>query len=252
MCCFSAPVQHVSDTNIFARLDAAGRQFIIYSMSLSAEQDLAMILPIPVKEGAGEKAVTFINLEKYPRLFEDMIKGFPVKAYSAGLFGAAPRGIKSAPLPVVRVGAFDASYVPTAADFTRLDARFRLPDGTWEKLPGYNGFGFAVFKLHSGKQDVHPMAFSFPSAVPDRLFFPTMHIHDGEVHKKADFDHALYCQSAIHPKANEWEESPQLAIQFMKPGLTQGIVKPDQHVFRRKLNGKLANTDWLVKARGLV
>lgn len=40
------------------------------------------------------------------------------------------------------------------------------------------------------------MAFSFPSARAGHLFFPTMHIHDGEVHEKEDFDHTLYCQAS--------------------------------------------------------
>ena len=38
------------------------------------------------------------------------------------------------------------------------------------------------------------MAFDFPRAAK-KLFFPTVHIHDGKVHDKADFDHALYCQA---------------------------------------------------------
>lgn len=208
-----------------------------------------MILPVPVAAGHGEDAMKFIDLSAYPDLFQDMTRGFPItRSRSApGPFGAVPA---AAPLKVERVGAFDASYVPTVTDFHRLDPRFRLPDGTWEKLPGYAGFGFAVFKLREGRQDYHPMAFSFPSAVPDRLFFPTLHIHDGQIHKKAIFDHTLYCQGQ-GMKPGEWQESPQLAIQFMKPGKTQGIVLPGHHMYRRALTGELANTDWLVKARAI-
>ena len=38
------------------------------------------------------------------------------------------------------------------------------------------------------------MAFSFPRHDPDRLFFPTVHIHDGHVYSVAQFDHSLYYQ----------------------------------------------------------
>lgn len=46
MCCFSQPVKSVHDTNIFARAGANGREFLVYSMSLEANQDLAVgIIP---------------------------------------------------------------------------------------------------------------------------------------------------------------------------------------------------------------
>ena len=78
MCCFSKPVSSVSDTRIFARADEGQREFLVYSMSLEAKQDLAMILPLPVAAGTGEKGVEFINLEGYPDFFADLLKGFPV------------------------------------------------------------------------------------------------------------------------------------------------------------------------------
>jgi len=46
MCCFSRPVEIVSDTNIFARADGA-RQYLVYSMKYAARSDLAMVLPLP-------------------------------------------------------------------------------------------------------------------------------------------------------------------------------------------------------------
>jgi hypothetical protein len=51
MCCFSRPVISVSATNIFARAAEDGRQFLVYSMTLNAKDDLAMVLPLPVKIG---------------------------------------------------------------------------------------------------------------------------------------------------------------------------------------------------------
>ena len=136
----SNTLQSVSGTNIFARSSTEGRQYLVYSMTLKADAELAMILPLPV----------------------------PWK--------------------------IEASFVPTIADFDRLDERFRLPKETWHHLPQYNKFGFAVFKLKPGEKRIHPMAFEFPRSDSKRLFFPTVHIHDGEVHATADFDHILYCQ----------------------------------------------------------
>ncbi len=105
-----------------------------------------MVLPIPVADGHGEDAVKFVDLSGYPDLFQDMAKGFPADHLSGGdPFGGARAG--GALLEVHQVGAFDASFVPTVSDFGRLDAQFRMPAGTWEKLPGYREFGFVVFKL---------------------------------------------------------------------------------------------------------
>lgn len=251
MCCFSRPIDSVHTTRIFARSQPDGRQFIVYSMSISAKEDVAMVLPIPVVPGSGEKAVQFIALDKYPTIFSDMAKGFPVARSAAVQSFRVAKPTAAPKLEVQSVGSFDASYVPTAADFSRLDERFRLPEGTWEKLPGYKGFGFAVFKLRQGNHTVHPMAFSFPSATPERLFFPTLHIHDGEVHKKAEFDHILYCQGA-GLKTGEWQESPGIASQFMNTDKTKGIVLGTQHLYKRTLYGMLTNTDWIVKAKAVV
>ena len=77
---------------------------------------------------------------------------------------------------VVQVGAFEASFVPTVKDFSRLDKRFRLPAGAWNKLSTYNDYGFAVFKLKHGALKVHPMAFSFPDAGHRPPLFPQPYI----------------------------------------------------------------------------
>jgi hypothetical protein len=154
-------------------------------------------------------------------------------------------------LEVVQVGNFEASFVPTVKDFSRLDVRFRLPDGVWKKLGEYQTYGFAVFKLKSGLQDVHPMAFSFPRRDTKALFFPTVHIHDGKVHETADFDHILYCQ----PREGEplkfdeqhaWEESHGQPRGFMKMSLVQGLVQPDEHCYKTTMNGDLPNRDTIV------
>jgi hypothetical protein len=153
-------------------------------------------------------------------------------------------------LEVVQVGNFEASFVPTVKDFARLDERFRLPTDTWEKIPGYESYGFAVFKLKAGAMTVHPMAFSFPRKDAGSLFFPTVHIHDGKVHSKAEFDHVLYCQphGDDHPTfEHKWVESQGHASQFIEIGKSKGLVEADQHCYKREMHGQLPNQDTVVK-----
>lgn len=194
MCLFSQPVQHVSGTRIFARVVAGPRprQVLVYAMELGAAQDVAMLLPLPTPKDAPDDAVEFISLEASPGFFDDMARGFP---------GGASRSLNEAPqaqaLEVHAVGAFEASFVPRRADFARLDARFRLPDGVWSQLPCPEDYGFAVFKLKAGERlRVHPLALSFPTRNPRQVFFPTAHLHSGEWERRAVFDHTLYFQGS--------------------------------------------------------
>ena len=252
MCCFSQPVKSVSATNIFARAANDGRQFLVYSMSIDADRDLAMILPLPVKTPAGEKDVEFIDLKGYPDFFTDLLSGFPPPPSrdSLALFKSHTASASKKTLEVVNVGDFEASFVPTVKDFSRLDERFKLPGETWNELPEYQTYGFAVFKLKPGAMKVHPMAFSFPRRDVTTLFFPTVHIHDGKVHQKAKFDHALYCQQhEEHPLSlgRDWAESPRLAGAFMRTEQAKGLIAKDQHCYKRDLRGQLANRDTFIK-----
>lgn len=251
MCCFSGPVKSVSATNIFARMGEAGRQFVDYSMTVNMAKPLAMVLPLPVKKGSDEKAVRFINLEAYKNFFGDLDAGFPkpltkaVEAVSAGIAKTDP----PRKLEVVQVGNFEASFVPTIKDFNRLDKRFKLPPELFGKMPGYKAFGFAVFKLKPGSQTVHPMAFEFPAAHAAELFFPTVHIHDGQVHARAKFDHVLYCQpnGSAHLKLSTWEESPQTASHFMDVKKSARLILPDEHCYKLEMHGLLANKDTVLE-----
>jgi len=248
MCCFSQPVESVSHTHIFARSAEKGRQFLVYEMKLVAKAELAMILPLPVPPKTAEDAVTFINLKDYPGLFHDMKEGFPEPPTRGDALADLGNAPKPKSLAVVEVGDFEASFVPSVADFSRLDERFRLPAAAWDALPGYKDHGFAVFKLKKGVREVHPMAFEFPRTDPKRLFFPTVHIHDGKVHATAVFDHSLYCQSREGETLQvlRWDESPKLASGFVKTAKTAGIVDADRHVHRRRISGEQKNEDTLV------
>lgn len=250
MCCFSREVTAVSATRIFARRISDERQAIVYSMTLDTPGDVAMILPIPVAAGSGEHAVQFISLEKYPEFFEALTRCFDDPKPMLSRAQGYSKGDNAAPLKVEQVGSFNASFVPTIRDFRRLDAQFRLPDGVWEKLGEYARYGFAVFKLRKGAATVHPMAFTFPTALPGKLFFPTVHIHDGKVHEKAEFDHALYAQPAPRGlvEAHRWQESARLASSSVALGKCQGLVDGKGHVYRRLIAGMQKNQDVIVAA----
>lgn len=254
MCCFSGPVKSVSATNIFARMKTGERQLLVYRMSLETHKAVAMVLPLPVAKGSTEKGLHFINLQKYPNFFDDLEKGFPVtpppKSDGDMMPSRSSAGIHET-LTVHRVGDFEASFVPSVKDFDRLDKQFRLPPAAFKKLPGYKNFGFAVFKLKPGAQNVHPMAFEFRTDLPTRLFFPTVHIHDGEVHAEAEFDHKLYCQpsDALQMKMAAWEESPKLASTFMDVKKSAGVVTADEHCYKHELHGMLPNRDTFAEAR---
>src|SRR5436309_2054840 len=115
MCCFSRAVDLVANTNIFARPSKDGRQFLVYAMTLSAKEELAMILPLPTPKDAKEDAVKFINLEKYADFFKDLLAGFPVTPTNSR--GPKPAdGSKREPLKVVEVGSLEASLVPRVQD----------------------------------------------------------------------------------------------------------------------------------------
>lgn len=243
MCCFSKAVEAVSNTNIFARGLKNGGQFLVYSMTMKAGEDLAMILPLPTPKDVKENGVRFLNLEKYPTFFDELRAGFPVPVPSRGPQpGSLGKSDPAPKLAVVEVGGFVASFVPTLKDFDRLDDAFKLPTKIWEGLPQYKEAGFAVFQLKKGEKKIHPMAFEFPRRDPRTLFFPTVHIHDGTVHEKEQFDHTLYAQFAAAPMS--WEESRQLAGQILKkPNDLHGIVDVKGHIYRKKMNGLLKNED---------
>ncbi len=252
MCIFSGPVSAVENTKIFARSAGDGKQFLVYSMAYSADDALAMILPVPTPVAAAEDAVGFIDLSGYEAFFDDMAKGF-IGPQSRTFSVPLPAGLLS--LQVHEVGSFQASFVPTLDDFARLDSRFRLPMQIWDALPRYSDYGFVVFKLQAGAKNIHPMAFSFVRRNPSELFFPTVHIHDGNVEKKAHFDHALYCQMP-HP-APDWRISSDdpfagkatAAKMFMDCDKAQGVLDPEGFIQMKRLRGMYVNEDVVILDR---
>jgi hypothetical protein len=244
MCCFSQQVEHVCDTNIFAR-GVNGTQLLVYSMSYRAAAELAMVLPLPVPPASRDDAVRFIGLNAYPNFFAEMGSGFSDNSLSM----KTTLAVAATTLKVHDVGSFEASFVPRPGDFARLDERFRIPTTVWDDMPTYRDYGFAVFKLKSTRAKdlgrAHPMAFEFPRRDPRLLFFPTVHVHDRSVHPTAMFDHTLYCQAPpdMLGHAGHWQRSQTVASAFVDPARAKGIIEGDRHCWRMRLYGQLTNQD---------
>jgi hypothetical protein len=257
MCCFSSRTQ-VSHTQIFARRTEGASQILVYQMSYQSDSPTAMILPLPVKLPAAEGSVRWKNLKEHGGFFDALAAGFPSLATENAkepvAAAAVPRGIA-----VHEVGDFEASFVPSVADFDRLDPRFSIKKDVWDRIPSYKDYGFAVFQLKSNAGTPHPMAFEFDSRLSDTIYFPTVHIHDGQVHAEDQFDHLLYLQErALDAKAAAYQ-GPD------KPDATTGLVRSDRAastfgdlgagvldgnllVHRMAIHGQHANVDTLVSA----
>ena len=130
---------------------------------------------------------------------------------------------------------------------------FGLPSNVWDGVPHYADWGFAVFKLKLGgwlkrllgrKTTIHPMAFEFPTR-DQRLFFPTLHVHDGEVHDQARFDHTFYAQPEARMDTEGWLRSELETADFVAVEETCGLVS-EAPCYRQVKAGMLPNEDsWL-------
>lgn len=218
-----------------------------------------MILPLPTADGADETAVRFIALDQYEDFFEDLRRGFPYRHTPGIGCSAGPTSgtiDDAAYLEVKNVGDYVASFVPTVDDFDRLDPRFSIPKETWEQVPDYHNYGFAVFQLKSLQAEAHPMGIEFPTRKPDEVFFPTVHIHDGTVPDSEEFDHQLYLQHAgfdsvvgnyrnteVKDKATGFVRSDVRARDFVNIEQASDILNAELLVHKSRLFGALPNRD---------
>lgn len=192
MCIFSGEAE-VSNTHIFARRGeteaSRNRQLLIYGMELTNEAPVAMALPLPTK--VSTTSIEWVDMSPDPRFFEDLSALFPAfmtRSLGPVCFSADEQ------LPVARVGEFEASFVPSAADFFRLDPRFRIDTSIVEALGVDRSWGWAVFQFQPGTRKAHPMAFWFDTYFPNHLYYPTKHSHAGDAPEHAEFDHKLFFQ----------------------------------------------------------
>lgn len=250
----------VGSTKIFARHTVPRRQLIVYQMNVESRSNAAMILPVPVNVQT-ESCVAFIDMSDRPDFFVELEGTFPkeMRRSSTLSFGTS-RGIGMVEtLKVHNVGSFEASVVPTHDDWDRLDPRFRLPKSQWDKLLKYSyGYSFVVFQLKiksNAVSTIHPMAFEFFTRMPEFIFFPTVHCHDGYVSYTDRFDHSLYYQHSspgqvIFAVNSMWHNFDQkstkapMASTSMKPHVT---INSSQETYKFDIKGDYRNEDVLIR-----
>lgn len=258
MCIFAGPVKSVTNTNLFARLTGEGTQLLAYQMSYVTSNENAMILPIPVATPSREDSLRFISLKGYDQFFRHLDSAFPApRPLVSNRIDTPSRGSNSiSKLKVEDVGDFVASFVPTMNDFSRLDQRFVIPKSSWDKIPRYADYGFAIFQLKSLRGKPHPMAFEFESRLEEEVFFPTVHIHDGKVHEKEEFDHTLYLQNEefdkvvgvfqnhrVKDRQTGFVRSQDVARRRVNIDKSAGMIEPDLLLHRVEIRGKFQNRD---------
>jgi len=217
------------------------RQVIVYDMYLSTVSDTAMVLPIPISHRSNLE-VEFVDLSEYENFFDEVNNLFP-KLRSRNLAVAAAGDLGY--LEVKQVGSFEASFVPSQSEFSRLDPRFSLSESILEKLPQYVNYGFVVFKLRKGESNIHPMAFWFETSEIKKLFYPTIHVHDGEVHEHEEFSHTLYAQGDLvsYPGLSSTVSTSGSEILKDISVKSKGVVSRDSEIHRQYLIGELPNKD---------
>ena len=89
----------LGSTEQHAQLSLCVDVILAERVAVEAAEPLAMVLPIPVAEGAKETDLRFINLEKYPTFFGDLNKGFPVPVPAGSIFGGKSRAKAPAAAP---------------------------------------------------------------------------------------------------------------------------------------------------------
>ena len=129
-------------------------------------------------------------------------------------------------------------------------------------MPQYTDYGFAVFQLAAGLLKPHPMAFEF-QAKHSSLYFPTVHIHDGEVHENEEFEHVLYLQHAgldsrvygyqnsdVPDKSTGLMRSKYGAREFCDIERAKGVIDGNLLVHRQIIRGVYSNLDAIIATVG--
>ncbi len=197
MCIILTHVESVSNTQIYISSSKdRTRQIVIYTNKVDSPLENAMILPVP-----NPLSVELLNFSHYKDIFEDCNKCFRFlddsynDSHNTRALYASASLPSRPPLPVYTVGSYQASIVPSFADFDRLNLKilrvnpevFKLLKDTYD-----SSFGFIVCQLRTGSHQYHPFAYTHDIHSSRLLFTPTLHYHLGESSVTADWDHIIY------------------------------------------------------------
>lgn len=138
------------DANIFCRLVAPRRQLLACSMSLSAHDELSLVLPLPVPVGCPAEEIRFVDLDDYPAFFDCLARGSV--RYPAGSRQHMLDRVRlpKAPVQVHVCAEFTTSLVDYHG-LEQLDPPIRLPEEVCDRFPTYRDYGFVVLRIHGAR-----------------------------------------------------------------------------------------------------
>eukprot|EP01128_Nolandella_sp_AFSM9_P006387 TRINITY_DN3269_c0_g1_i1.p1 TRINITY_DN3269_c0_g1~~TRINITY_DN3269_c0_g1_i1.p1 ORF type:complete len:288 (-),score=23.86 TRINITY_DN3269_c0_g1_i1:160-1023(-) len=218
MCIFNVKVGVVRSTRILVSLTSGGRQATVYENAVSVvgttrrqsqaakkaalekkvKEDRnnanAMILPCPLSPGHD---VIPLDFSKDSFSFAQLEKAFPQPRRTKARARKGRRDRSGGEkLKVVQVGAYSVSIAKSLLDLTLIDSDvFKVNEAILPALKERysSGFGFVICAFNAAnKIEPHPIGYIHDAPDVNSLFVPTLHIHDGEVHKKESFDHNIY------------------------------------------------------------
>lgn len=230
MASFTQPVSGVSGTRIFARV-VNDRQFLVFSTSVRATGNLALVLPLPVPPGSGADAVRFHDLSLFPEIFvhlQELFQNTGAMAVRGSLGRELMENTPALESPVEKV-----SFLPGRKAFETLEPCDRLSAAAWTSRPGWSDFGFVVASLRlgssAGNEAAHipPIAVEFPTRRAGEIFFPTI------------ADDTLYLQShsggdALASAEIPWQEGGSDPNAWLAEE-SGGVIAPRQAVYRARL-----------------
>jgi len=241
MCIISKPAR-VSGTKIFVALNAAQtRQLTVYANEVATASGAVMILPVPEPS-----TVRLIDMSGYTTIFEDLDSSFQKVTFSLTNSVRAYDGAKA--LPVVRVGGYLVTIVPSAGEFPYLsretfgEVNASLASALATRYPR---MGFVVCRLNAATTKYHPIAYEH-TVESNELFVPTYHLHDhrGDFVEEpvAHWDHEIFSLNTVPALSDETSATSRLArakISFAFP-VEDALVK-------RTLIGNSGNRDIVLR-----
>lgn len=179
MCIVQGAVRHIAKTRILVSPLSSKLQLTVYANTVElGENSGAMILPTP------EGKVEPVDLSKEKKLFDDLETLWPrKKSRSRNAAAKNDRCLSRSVLPVVEVGSYQVTIVPSLADFDRVDSSvFTLSPGVGACLKDHyeSGFSFVVCQLVREKE-YHPFGYIHNRLDDNTLFVPTRHYHKHDV-----------------------------------------------------------------------
>eukprot|EP01128_Nolandella_sp_AFSM9_P009118 TRINITY_DN5756_c0_g1_i1.p1 TRINITY_DN5756_c0_g1~~TRINITY_DN5756_c0_g1_i1.p1 ORF type:complete len:285 (-),score=44.64 TRINITY_DN5756_c0_g1_i1:87-941(-) len=281
MCIFNTKVGVVRSTKILVAATAKGRQVTVYENAVSVvggntrkpgqygkkaaleeqvreeRNNNAMILPCPLTEGSD---IIPLNLSRDSFSFANLDKGFPEKPQlRSNARGSTNSFSFEKKLEVVQIGAYSVSIAKSLVDLSRIDTGvFKVNESILPALRERYSvrFGFVICAFNpANKIEPHPIGYVHDPPESKNLFVPTLHIHDGKVHQKENFDQNIYSvntdeQSGQSPADLEkaYKTKPQKSVKAeLKSKILNKDITKINNIRRMSVQGKKENVNYILK-----